>query len=205
MDALCLARAKAQRLVVGIMSGTSCDAIDVALVRVAGSGPAVSVELVRYQEVPFDEGFDRFRLFEETVTVDEICLGNAVLGNMFAAAALRVIREAGYSPGDVDFIGSHGQTVRHLPSGSPGSTLQLGDPSVIAVKTGITTVGDFRPADMAAGEPAAIAPVGSSERHQSPTEILSPTNITPRYQLLDHACPHRSSTERVEKKRGERG
>jgi len=151
MEALIAARSKAERVIVGLMSGTSCDAIDAALVKISGSGEGIEVALLAYLEVPFGEGFDRFRLFSKFVTVDEICVGNVVLGEMFASAALQVIAAAGLQPGDVDFIGSHGQTVRHLPAGSPGSSLQLGDPAVIAVKTGITTVGDFRIADMAAG------------------------------------------------------
>jgi anhydro-N-acetylmuramic acid kinase len=86
---------------------------------------------------------------------------NFVLGELFAEAALRVIQDAGFSPKDVHLVGSHGQTVSHLPrsTGRDGSTLQLAEPCVIAERTGITTVADFRTRDIAAGgEGAPLVP-----------------------------------------------
>jgi len=86
---------------------------------------------------------------------------NFVLGELFAEAALRVIEDAGLSRNDVHLIGSHGQTVSHLPhsAGRTGSTLQLGEPCVIAERTGTTTVADFRTRDIAAGgEGAPLVP-----------------------------------------------
>ena len=91
-------------------------------------------------------------------TVSEICHLNAVLGEWFAKAALRVMGQAGVKSSDVQVIGSHGQTVHHCPTPrrEPGlglirSTLQIAEPAVIAERTGITTVADFRPRDLAAG------------------------------------------------------
>lgn len=142
--------------VVGLMSGTSVDGIDAALVEIDGAPPSLSVDLLSFAFVPFDPG-QRTRIFElfdpVTGTVDRICRMNFALGEWFAAAALRAIREAGLSPDQVSLIGSHGQTIYHA-SGEDAlvpSTLQIGEAAVIAARTGIATVADFRVADVAAG------------------------------------------------------
>jgi anhydro-N-acetylmuramic acid kinase len=84
-------------------------------------------------------------------TVAEICELNFLLGEFFARAALTVIRQANRKPSQITAVGSHGQTIHHLPNAKTPSTLQIGEPCVIAERTGITTVGDFRVRDMAAG------------------------------------------------------
>jgi anhydro-N-acetylmuramic acid kinase len=143
-------------LALGIMSGTSADGIDVALVRVAGR----RASLEKFAAFPFPRGVQKtiLRLGEGgTATTGEISQLNFLLGETFATAALAACRKFRVPPARIDVIGSHGQTVFHQGTPSPfhgrrvASTLQIGDPSVIAVRTGITTVGDFRPADMAAG------------------------------------------------------
>jgi anhydro-N-acetylmuramic acid kinase len=143
-------------LALGIMSGTSADGIDVALVRISGR----NAKLVDFAAIPFP-GRVRdavLRLGEgRATTTREISQLNFLLGEVFADAALAACRKFGVRPSQIALIGSHGQTVFHqgAPSkfcGRPvASTLQIGEPSVIASRTGITTVGDFRPADMAAG------------------------------------------------------
>jgi len=92
-------------------------------------------------------------LMQSPVSLAALTSGNAWLGELFADAALRVIEKAGLRPADVDAVASHGQTVWHIPPGEeqPGATLQLGEPCVIAERTGLLTVADFRPRDMAAG------------------------------------------------------
>jgi anhydro-N-acetylmuramic acid kinase len=96
----------------------------------------------------------------------EVCHLNAHLGELFAAAAAHIAHEAGVPLADVDLIGSHGQTVHHLPDPRlegtyrVRSTLQIGEPAVIAERTGVTTIADFRPRDMAAGgEGAPLTPI----------------------------------------------
>jgi anhydro-N-acetylmuramic acid kinase len=141
------------KIVIGLMSGTSHDGVDAAVARISGSGINARVELLKVSRTPYpkalrDKVSDAF-----TGTAGDICKLNFELGEFFAKAALKAIREAGLRPEDVDLIGSHGQTVYHIPGGPgrPGSTLQIGDGSVIAARTGVTTVSDFRPADIAAG------------------------------------------------------
>ena len=141
---------------IGLMSGTSADGVDAALVEFDQSDGRVS--LLGYCEVPFPAPVRREILsLCEDGRVDAICRMDAALGEWFADAALRVCEQAGVSAKDVDVIGSHGQTIHHLPA--PGksagkqvrSTLQIGNASIIAERTGIATVSDFRSRDMAAG------------------------------------------------------
>ncbi len=143
-------------LALGIMSGTSADGIDVALVRMNGR----KATLENFAAFPFPRKVQKavLQLGEgRAVSTAEISQLNFLLGELFAGAALAACKKFGVPPSRIDVIGSHGQTVFHqgLPSLFNGhrvaSTLQIGDPSVIAARTGITTVGDFRPADMAAG------------------------------------------------------
>ncbi len=143
-------------LALGIMSGTSADGIDVALVRISSQG----VKLENFAAFPFPPRVREavLKLGEgRAVTTGEISQLNFLLGEEFAAAALAACRKFRIRPSQIAVIGSHGQTVFHqgVPKQFCGrsiaSTLQIGEPSVIAARTGITTVGDFRPADMAAG------------------------------------------------------
>lgn len=146
--------------VLGLMSGTSADAIDVALVHIAGGPPKISVKLIDFASLPFPPKIRAavLRMGEgEPVTSGEVSQLNFRLGELFADACLDACRQFGISPKKIALIGSHGQTIFHqgMPTEFLGSrlssTLQIGDPSFIAARTGITTVGDFRPADMAVG------------------------------------------------------
>lgn len=146
--------------VVGLMSGTSMDGIDAALVDIGGGPSRPSLHLLAFQTIPYAKEL-RTRLLRMAsgapVPAAEICRLNARLGEEFAAAALRIIRRGGGPRAGVALIGSHGQTVCHLPEPEREghwrlrSTLQLGEPSIIAERTGIATVADFRPRDQAAG------------------------------------------------------
>lgn len=154
--------------VVGLMSGTSGDGVDAALVEISGRKRSLAARIVEAQTLGYPRSLQR-RIITASVsgTVAEICHLNALLGEWFADAALQVIRAANLRPDDVDLIGSHGQTVHHLPQGIQGSgvesirsTLQIAEPAVIAERTGITTVANFRPRDIAAGgQGAPLAPM----------------------------------------------
>ncbi len=142
-------------IVLGMMSGTSGDGIDTAIVEIFGIPPEVEWRLLHHDHYPFpkeirDEIFACFR--PETGSVDRLCKLNFALSEEYARAALASIAKAGMKPEDIDLIGNHGQTLWHIPAGQPhSSTLQIGDPSVIAERTGIAVVSNFRTADMAAG------------------------------------------------------
>ena len=149
---------KREKKVIGLMSGTSVDGVDAALVEIRGHGLETQVELLAFHPHPF-EATVRDRIFDlfqpETSRVDEICQMNFLIGEIFADAALSVIRKAELEVGEIDLIGSHGQTVYHLPPQRGAqyipSTLQLGESAVIAYRTGIPTIANFRVADLAAG------------------------------------------------------
>jgi len=143
-------------IVLGLMSGTSADGVDAAIVEITGAPPELTVELLHFTCVPFKPEVRQqiFGLFDPaTGTVDRICHMNFALGELFGAAALQAIASAGLTVADIGLIGSHGQTIYHaVDAHSPvKSTLQIGEPAVIAHRTGITTVADFRVADVAAG------------------------------------------------------
>src|SRR3990172_8633323 len=151
--------------VIGLISGTSTDGIDAALVQITGLGLQARLRLIRYESYPYPSGLrQRLLRVAQKGRVDEICHLNFYLGELFAEAALKIAAVAGVKPAEIDLIGSHGQTIHHLPDerrerGLPAgkrslwirSTLQIAEPSVIAERTGITTVADFRPRDIAAG------------------------------------------------------
>ena len=142
-----------ERLVIGLSSGTSCDGIDAALVRIRGHGDDVRVELLSFVCVPFEPSLRERIARSPSSDAPELTRLNFDVGEAFAAAALELAAGDGRGISDLHLIGSHGQTVYHDPpsGGSSGATLQIGEADVIARRTGVPTVADFRTADVAAG------------------------------------------------------
>jgi anhydro-N-acetylmuramic acid kinase len=145
-----VAQAERSALYLGLISGTSADGIDAVL---ASFEPAPRLHAALTHPYP---NALRARLLElaqgdGATTLDEIGALDARIGACFAQAALTLLERADVPPDAVRALGSHGQTLRHRPNADPRFTMQLGDPNLIAERTGITTVADFRRADFAAG------------------------------------------------------
>src|SRR6266446_4507199 len=142
------------------MSGTSADGVDAALVRLRGSGEGLSWRLLRHETLHYSVKVrDLILRCSEPGSGDtaSLCRLNVLLGELFARAVAHVAERAGFDPQSIDLIGSHGQTVQNLPAPvtitgiTVRSSLQIGEPAVIAERTGITTVANFRARDLAAG------------------------------------------------------
>ncbi|MBO0471869.1 anhydro-N-acetylmuramic acid kinase [Enterococcus sp. DIV0242_7C1] len=142
---------------VGLMSGTSLDGIDAALVDISGKDEETMVKLLAFSTLPFERTtLKRIReaLSLESSDVEKICSLNVELGERFAQATLLVCEKAGISSEELEFIGSHGQTLFHIPferDDFVASTLQIGDPAVICERTKTTVISNFRERDMAVG------------------------------------------------------
>lgn len=162
-------------LAIGLMSGTSADGVDAALVHTDGEGrPRVLATHFQPYPAPL-----RQQVLELTVSgadeLDRLGPLDRELGHRFAVSALEVCHAAHLPPAAIHLIGSHGQTVRHRP---PLYTRQIGNPFVIAAQTGITTVADFRPADLArGGEGAPLTPLFHRCLFQEPGEAVAVVNL----------------------------
>lgn len=152
---------KPSRTIIGLMSGTSLDGLDIAVCRVTGSGKDTDLKVLRFQTMPYDQDFRTLiqRVFAKTeVLHPDICGLNALIADRHAALVNKALANWGMRPENVDLIASHGQTIFHAPVAKdqeagpyPNSTLQIGDGDHIAFKTGIITISDFRQKHVAAG------------------------------------------------------
>jgi anhydro-N-acetylmuramic acid kinase len=147
-------------LVLSLMSGTSADAIEVALARISGAPPRLNAKLLNHTSINFPPQLRKeiLRVAEQQpISAGDLSQLNFRLGEAFAEAALTACRRFRVATKEIALIGSHGQTIFHQGRPVPylgrptASTLQIGEPSIIAARTGITTVADFRPADIAQG------------------------------------------------------
>jgi anhydro-N-acetylmuramic acid kinase len=147
-------------LVLGMMSGTSVDGIDVSLVQISGASPNLQIKLLNHTSVAFSAAVRKeiLRVAEQTpISSGELSQLHFRLGHIYADAALAACKKFRISPRKIDLVGNHGQTIFHQGKAVPylgaqtASTLQIGEGAIIAARTGITTVSDFRPADIALG------------------------------------------------------
>ncbi|MDA1762780.1 anhydro-N-acetylmuramic acid kinase AnmK [Bacillus cereus] len=167
--------------IAGVMSGTSLDGIDVALVHIEGSGVDSKVELIHFTTVPFCSDIKneiQQALSIENSNVQLICSLNFKLGLCFANAVKEVCKKANFPLEQLDLIGSHGQTIYHQPAPEVNiisSTLQIGEPAVIAYEMDTTVISNFRTMDMAAGgQGAPLVPYSEIilYRHQTKNRLL---------------------------------
>ncbi|MES2828929.1 MAG: anhydro-N-acetylmuramic acid kinase [Bacteroidota bacterium] len=161
---------KPQKLIIGLMSGTSLDGLDIALCRIQGSGTSTRAEVIKFQTLGYEETFkdDIKEIFSKRlVDLEMLTIMNEKIALVHAEMVLKAIEDWEMTPSDIDIIASHGQTIFHAPrslhlkNSYPNATLQIGDGDHIAVKTGIITICDFRQKNIAAGgEGAPLAVYG---------------------------------------------
>ena len=161
---------KKTRSIIGLMSGTSLDGLDVAFCKISNSGENTAVELVDFETISYSTEFkDQIRkvFTKKEIVFQDLVLLNEIIGTVHGEMVLECLEKWNITTDDVDVIASHGQTVFHAPKnlhqleGYPNATLQIGDGDHIAVKTGIITISDFRQKHVAAGgEGAPLAVYG---------------------------------------------
>jgi anhydro-N-acetylmuramic acid kinase len=161
---------KPSRNIIGLMSGTSLDGLDIALCEITGAGETTHVKVLRFSTVEYTDDVKveiRNVFAKKTIDFQQLALLNAWLGNLHAKMVLDCLAQWNIHPSEVDAIASHGQTVMHAPKALhgqlkfPNATLQIGDGDHIAVTTGILTISDFRQKHVAAGgEGAPLAVYG---------------------------------------------
>lgn len=159
-----------ERLIIGLMSGTSVDGLDVALCKFSGSGNSTNIDILHFETVAYNDDYRqeiKSVFSKHTVELERVCLLNGWIASQHAAIINACLKKWEIDPSTVDLIASHGQTIYHAPKflhrleKFSNATLQIGDGDHLAVKTGITTISDFRQKHIAAGgEGAPLAVYG---------------------------------------------
>lgn len=178
---------KKERLIIGLMSGTSLDGLDVALCRFQGAGLKTRVQVLHFETIPYDEPFKQEirRVFaKKEIDFQHLTLLNVVIAEKHAAIVNDCLQRWQISAASVDLLASHGQTVFHAPRvlhglpNYPNATLQIGDGDHLARRTGIITISDFRQKHLAAGgEGAPLALYGDYFLFSKPGEQRFLLNI----------------------------
>ena len=171
---------KSDRRIIGLMSGTSLDGLDVALCRISGSGPDTRVVLEAFATVPYTDELKadiRLVFAKDQINFEHLCLLNPYIGRLHGQMILDCLQTWGIQPDAIDCVASHGQTVYHAPKSQhrkatfPNATLQIGDGDHIAAVTGILTFSDFRQKHVAhGGEGAPLAVYGDYFMFSDPDE-----------------------------------
>lgn len=189
--------------IIGLMSGTSHDGVDAALVEISGAGKpmvippptmgggmgeggcgdfaeGINLKLIKHLHIPYCKSLreEIRRAFDGDTAL--ICRLNFRLGEIFAEAALSLLKATGSKPEDISAVASHGQTICHIPPSGKrsGSTLQIGEASLIAEHTGILTISDFRTSDMSAGgQGAPLVPLADYLLFRKPGRVRAVLNI----------------------------
>jgi anhydro-N-acetylmuramic acid kinase len=160
MKKLISLNSKKKKFVIGLMTGTSVDSVDVSLIEIRGNWLDTKIKLVGFAEYSLPKGLKEIILKNSnsgTSDVSEISQLNFLLAQIYNDAINSLLEKIDFPKNKVDLIGSHGQTIHHLPEKvnlfgyNVSSTLQIGDPSVLAKLSGIITIGDFRVGDVALG------------------------------------------------------
>lgn len=170
IEKLAVMAGKPSRMIIGLMSGTSLDGLDVALCRLEGHGPGTKAYIIQFESVPYEEEVRkeiRSVFSKREADLEKLCLLHPWIGRLHAGIVNDCLQHWGIRATDIDLLASHGQTVYHAPERSHGrqkfgnATLQIGDGDQLAVRTGIITLSDFRQKHIAAGgEGAPLAVYG---------------------------------------------
>jgi anhydro-N-acetylmuramic acid kinase len=178
---------KQVRKIIGLMSGTSFDGLDIALCEFSGSGLETQVKVIHFVSKAYSPAFkeDLKSVFaKRTVDLEKLSLLNAFIGNYYAELIIESLKDWNISPADIDLIASHGQTIYHAPKQQreadlyANATLQIGDGDHLAMRTGIITISDFRQKHVAAGcEGAPLSVYGDYLLFSNSTENRIMLNI----------------------------
>ncbi len=170
LSRLCGIGTKNSRLIIGLMSGTSLDGLDIALCRISGEGMRTGIELLAFTTIPYEPFFKeqiRSVFSKRMVDLEKVCLLNGWVAQQQASMILDCLAKWKIDPNEIDLLASHGQTIYHAPKllhpddVFGNATLQIGDGDQLAVSTGIITISDFRQKHIAAGgEGAPLAVYG---------------------------------------------